>query len=46
MEKLGYRLIGSPEERDDPDFEVLEKSAQDIALLNLNQESFYDENLV
>ena len=38
MEKLGYRLISSQQERDDPDFDVLEKSAQEISLLNFGEE--------
>ena len=38
MEKLGYRLISSQQERDDPDFDVLEKSAQEISLLSFGEE--------
>ena len=46
MEKLGYRLINSQDERDDPDFDVLEKSGQEVSLLNLDRESSYDDNKI
>jgi hypothetical protein len=38
MEKLGYNPIGNLTERDDPDFRVLVKSAEDVSMLNLNRE--------
>ncbi len=38
MEKLGYNPIGNLTERDDPDFRVLVKSAEDVSMLKLNRE--------
>jgi hypothetical protein len=35
MQKLGYRLIGSRQERDDPDFQILEKTPGDISEFKL-----------
>jgi hypothetical protein len=36
MQKLGYNLIRDQEERDNPDFPVLGKTAEDISELNFN----------
>ena len=44
MQKLGYNLIRDQEERDNPDFSVLGKSAQEISELNFNQWKICSDN--